>query len=255
MRSGPPPKEGGSPSPSPLLEVAGVELSYGPYRALFGVSFSVPPDSTVALVGANGAGKTSLARAISGLVRPSRGKVLFAGREVTSWPAWKIARAGLCHVPEGRSVLGSLTVQDNLLLSFQHLPVRGGVTASLDRAYDSFPRLAERRHQLAGTLSGGEQRMLALGRALCLEPRLLVVDELSLGLSPAFVDELFAALEAIGKTGTTLLVIEQHVERVLRLADWAVVLEEGVVADQGPAASVIQMVSQLLARDERTAAR
>lgn len=232
-------------SSAPLLELSGVDLSYGPYRALFGVSFTVSARAAVALVGSNGSGKTSVARVVSGLVRARAGSIRFDGRDVTRWPAWRIARAGLVHVPEGRSVLGSLTVEENLLLGLEGLAGRHGGAGALERAYSMFPRLSDRRRQLAGTLSGGEQRMLALGRAVAVPEQLLVVDELSLGLSPTVVDEIFSGLREILASGTSLLVIEQHVERVLALAERVVVLAHGRVVGEGPAGELAGVLSSL----------
>ena len=229
-----------------LLELCDVELSYGPYRALFGVSFTVPERSAVAIVGSNGAGKTTVARVASGLVRASGGTVWFDGHDITRWPAWRIARAGLVHVPEGRSVLASLSVEENLLLAFESLGSRPEEAAALERAYGSFGRLGKRRHQLAGTLSGGEQRMLALARALALPQRLLVIDELSLGLAPPVVDEILVVLKQILAAGTSLLVIEQHLERVIDLAQRVVVLVRGRVAHEGPASDLSGGVLSLL---------
>lgn len=228
-----------------LLELHDVQASYGPYRALFGVSFSVAEHSAVALVGSNGSGKTTVARVVSGLVRPSAGSVVFDGREVTRWPPWRIARAGLVHAPEGRSVLASLTVEENLLLGLPRSVGRRGQDEVLERAYSAFRRLGERRRQPAGTLSGGEQRMLSLAKVLGRPQRLLVVDELSLGLAPAVVDDVFGALGQILASGTSLLVVEQHVERVLELADRVVVLAHGRVADEGSSAEVAADLSRL----------
>ena len=229
-----------------LLELRGVDVSYGPYRALFGVSFSVPAGSAVALVGPNGAGKTSVARVVSGLVHPQRGEVTFAGCTVTRWQPWRIARAGLLHVPEGRSVMASLTVEENLELALDHIGRRGDERAGLERAYGLFGHLADRRHQLAGTLSGGEQRMLALARAVALPRRLLVVDELSLGLAPSVVDELFGVLRSIVAEGTSLLLIEQHVEKALELADRVVVLVRGQVAVEGATSEVAALAAEMV---------
>jgi len=179
---------------APLLELRNVDAAYGPYRALFDVSFSVAESSSVALVGPNGAGKSTVARVVSGLVPATGGTVRFDGRDVTRLAPWRIARLGLAHAPEGRSVFATLTVEENLVLTFRRAVGPGGVPDLLDRAFVAFPRLGERRRQLAGTLSGGEQRMLALAKVLALPQRLLVVDELSLGLAPAVVDEVFVAL-------------------------------------------------------------
>lgn len=229
----------------PLLELHDVQASYGPYRALFGVSFCVPERSAVALVGSNGAGKSTVARVISGLVRASAGRIVFGGVDITRWPAWRIARAGLVHAPEGRSVFASLTVEENLWLAFSALGRRRQRQA-LESAYGAFERLARRRDQLAGTLSGGEQRMLTLAKVLAVPQRLLVVDEVSLGLAPAVVDEVFSALRQIMASGTSLLVVEQHLGRALEIADHVVVLVRGRVARQGPAGEVGEAVSGLL---------
>src|SRR5439155_7147898 len=179
------------PGGTPLLELRGVSAGYGPYRALFDVSLEVAEASTVALLGPNGAGKTTVARLCSGLVRPTAGRVVFAGAEITGRPPWRIARAGVSHAPEGRSVFASLTVEENLALELATLG-RRGMASALARAYDLFPQLSGRRRQLAGTLSGGEQRMLMLARVLAHPPRLLVVDELSLGLAPVVLEQVYA---------------------------------------------------------------
>lgn len=233
------------PGGPPLLELNDVEVAYGPYRALFGVSFAVPRRSAVALVGSNGAGKTTVARVISGLVRASAGSIRLDGTDVTRWPAWRIARAGLVHAPEGRSVFGSLTVEENLALAF-HDSRRRTEAEALERAYSAFQSLARRKDQLAGTLSGGEQRMLSLAKVLARPSRLLVVDELSLGLAPAVVDEVFAVLREILAAGTSLLVVEQHVERALELVQRVVLLARGRVLCEGPTAEVAADVTALL---------
>jgi len=233
----------------PLLELRNVEATYGPYRALFGVSFTVPQGSAVALVGSNGAGKSTVARVISGLVRASAGSIRFDGHDITRWPAWRIARAGIAHAPEGRSVFATLTVEENLLLAARSAGGGGRPGEALDRAFGAFGafgQLAERRHQLAGTLSGGEQRMLSLAKALVVPQRLLMVDELSLGLAPQAVDEVFDALRAIRDTGTSLLVVEQHLDRALSIADRAVVLVRGQVAAEGSLSEVQPAITQLL---------
>ena len=222
---------------SPILELRGVEAGYGPFRALFGVSLTVGAGDAVALVGANGAGKTTLARVASGLVAPSAGTVLVDGTEIGAGgpSAWRFVRAGVAHAPEGRSVFASLTVEENLALSFQRAFGRAGLAGALDRAYGLFPRLGERRGQLAGTLSGGEQRMLSLGRVLVESPRLLIADELSLGLAPMIVDQVFETLGRIRATGTALLIVEQQVAHALELCDRAAVLERGLITWHGPA--------------------
>ena len=219
---------------APILELRDVEAGYGPFRALFGVSLAVGPGEAVALVGANGAGKTTLARLASGLLAPSAGTVLVDGTDMAGASAWRFVRAGVAHAPEGRSVFATLSVEDNLALSFQRAFGRAGLAGSLDRAYELFPRLGERRTQVAGTLSGGEQRMLSLARVLVESPRLLIADELSLGLAPMVVDQVFETLGRISDAGTALLIVEQHVGHALELCDRAAVLEHGLITWQGP---------------------
>ncbi len=251
--TGDPPRPAAQGDGRPLLELRDVEASYGPYRALFGVTFSVPEGSAVALVGSNGAGKSTVARVVSGLVRAKAGTIRFAGHEITRWPAWRIARAGLAHAPEGRSVFASLTVEENLVLAARAL---GGQrpNGALDRAFSTFGQLAAHRHQLAGTLSGGEQRMLSLAKVLVVPQRLLVVDELSFGLSPAVVDEVFGTLKTIRDAGTSLLVIEQHLDRVLSISDRAVLLVRGRVAAEGTVAEVEPAIDRLLPAHPRWSA-
>jgi branched-chain amino acid transport system ATP-binding protein len=233
-------------TPEPLLELDNVDAAYASFRALFGVSFTVPEGSALALLGSNGAGKTSVARVISGLVTPTSGKLRFAGRDVTGLSAWRLARMGIAHAPEGRSVFASLSVEENLVLGFRQSLGRSGVPEALESAYDRFPRLAERRRQSAGTLSGGEQRMLSLARVFADPPRLLLVDELSLGLAPAIVDAVFDALAEIRDRGTTLVVIEQHVDRALTFAEYVVLLSQGRVVYRGLAAEIGDQVERLL---------
>ena len=222
---------------TPILELRDVEAGYGPFRALFGVSLAVGAGDAVALVGANGAGKTTLARVASGLLVPSAGSVLVDGAEIGAGgpSAWRFVRAGVAHAPEGRSVFASLTVEENLVLSFQRAFGRAGLAGVLGRAYELFPRLGERRTQLAGTLSGGEQRMLSLGRVLVESPRLLIADELSLGLAPMVVDQVFETLGRIRDAGTALLIVEQQVGHALELCDRAAVLEHGLITWHGSA--------------------
>jgi branched-chain amino acid transport system ATP-binding protein len=234
-------------SPSPVLELDQVSASYGRFRALFDVSFSVEPGRVTALLGRNGAGKSTVARVATGLVSPSSGRILISGEDVTGEPAWKIVGRGVAHAPEGRPVFATLDVEDNLRLTFFRQLPRKQVQAAIDRAYERFPRLAERRGQLAGTLSGGEQRMLALARVLAVPPKLLVVDELSLGLSPRVVDEVFRALREIRDSGSALLVVEQQVTRALELAEHVCVLRKGRVVFDGPTSEVSnELASELL---------
>ena len=234
-------------SPSPVLELDQVSASYGRFRALFDVSFSVEAGRVTALLGRNGAGKSTVARVATGLVSPSSGRILISGEDVTGESAWKIVGRGVAHAPEGRPVFATLDVEDNLRLTFFRQLPRKQVQAAIDRAYERFPRLAERRGQLAGTLSGGEQRMLALARVLAVPPKLLVVDELSLGLSPRVVDEVFRALREIRDSGSALLVVEQQVTRALELAEHVCVLRKGRVVFDGPTSEVSnELASELL---------
>ena len=230
----------------PLLRVDDVSASYGPFRAVFDVSFTVPERSAVALLGPNGSGKSTIARLCTGLIPVSAGRITFDGHDITGFPAWKVARLGIAHAPEGRSVFSTLTVEENLVLPFRQALGKQGMGAALERAYAAFPRLRERRRQLAGTLSGGEQRMLSLARVLANPPRLLVVDELSLGLAPIVVDEVFDTLAAIRDAGPSLLVVEQHVDRALGLADEAVLVSKGHVLRQGPVGEIEEFVDRLL---------
>ena len=230
----------------PLLELRNVEATYGPYRALFGVSFTVPQGSAVALVGSNGAGKSTVARVISGLVRASAGSVRFDGHDITR------GRHGASPVPASptprRAGLCSPRSPWRRTCSWPPGPpaaVVGPARRSTGR-FGAFGQLAERRHQLAGTLSGGEQRMLSLAKVLAVPQRLLMVDELSLGLAPQAVDEVFDALRAIRDTGTSLLVVEQHLDRALSIADRAVVLVRGQVAAEGSLSEVQSAITQLL---------
>jgi branched-chain amino acid transport system ATP-binding protein len=228
------------------LELDGVSASYGPYRALFDVSFTIPAGTALALIGANGAGKSTVARVVSGLVPSTSGSVRFDGTDITTRPAFEIARMGLNHLTEGRSVFASLTVEENLVLPFRRALGRHGVAGALDQAYESFPALRDRRTQSAGTLSGGEQRMLALARVLVLHQKLLVVDELSFGLAPVIVDEVYQALAQVLAGGTSLLLIEQHVDRALVLADAVVVLNKGSVVYDGSVEGVEHHLSELV---------
>ena len=237
---------GPAPGDGPLLALRDVRAAYGPYEALFDVSLEVRTGRALALVGANGAGKSTVARVVSGLVPTTAGTITFDGHDITGRPAYEIARLGLSHLTEGRSVFASLSVEENLTLAFRRALGRKGVPDALARAYGAFPRLGERRGQSAGTLSGGEQRMLALARVLVLHQRLLVVDELSFGLAPAVVDDVYAALEQVLGSGTSLLLIEQHVDRALVLADDVVVLAKGRVVYDGPAAGAEGRVADLV---------
>ncbi|GAB2974200.1 MAG TPA: ABC transporter ATP-binding protein [Actinotalea caeni] len=216
------------------LAVEGLRVGYGRVEAVRGVDFVVPAGSLVTLVGANGAGKSSIINAISGVVRPRGGRILFEGRDITRTPAHRLVRDGLVQVPEGRQVLATLTVEENLLLGGWHTG-RGGIA----EVYDRFPVLGERRRSLAGTLSGGEQQMLAIGRALVARPRLILLDEPSMGLAPLVVDEVFAVIGEIRAAGTTVVLVEQNARRALRAADHGYVLASGEIVHSGPAAELL----------------
>jgi branched-chain amino acid transport system ATP-binding protein len=237
--------EGAGPS-GPVLELDGVSAAYGPFRALFGVSFAVPERSVTALLGPNGAGKTTVARVCSGLLAPTDGRILLEGEDITGAPAWRVARRGVVHAVEGRSVFASLSVEENLVLTFRQALGPGAVAPTLERAYGTFPRLGERRRQEAGTLSVGEQRMLSLARVLANPPRVLIADELSLGLAPVVVDEVYKVLGAIREAGASLLIVEQQVTRALQVADHAVVLGKGAVQYAGPVAELGDEAERLM---------
>jgi len=237
---------------SPALAVEHVSAAYGPYRALFDVTFSVPAGGVTALLGSNGAGKSTVARVVTGLLPSSAGTIRLDGTDVTGLPAYKVARAGSAHVPEGRGVFADLTVEENLKIAFHQRLGRKEVPAALERAYEAFPILGSRRKQQGGTLSGGEQRILSLAKVLVAPPRLLVADEISLGLAPLMVDAVYDGLRRINEAGTALLIVEQQVDRVLGLAATAVVLEHGAVAYDGPSDQALAAVERVLAsRGER----
>jgi branched-chain amino acid transport system ATP-binding protein len=237
-----------------VLTVRNISAAYGPYRALFDVSFRVPDGGVVALVGSNGAGKSTIARTLTGLVTATAGQVMFSGQDVTSLPAYRIARLGMAHVVEGRGVFSTLTVEENLTLAFRQRDGRSKLRDNLERAYTAFPILGERRRQMAGTLSGGQQRLLSLAKVLVVPSKVLVADELSLGLAPVVVDTVYEGLQEINRNGTALVVVEQQVHRVLRLANWAVVLNHGTVAYEGEPAGAEEAVETLMARREEAAA-
>ena len=238
---------------APLLELRDVEAGYGPFKALFGVSLAVEPGRVLTLLGSNGSGKTTIARVCSGLIEPSAGEVCFDGKSMTGRRAFQFARLGVTHAPEGRSVFASLTVQENLELSLLRSRGKHGVGPAIAEAYAMFPRLGDRHRQLAGTLSGGEQRMLSLARVLVDKPKLLIADELSLGLAPIIVDEVYATLGRIRDSGTTLLIVEQHVGHALAIADDVIVLIKGEVSFSGPVADLGDLSERLLAGGAATA--
>jgi len=223
-----------------LLRLERVSAAYGRIQALRGVSLEVPAGSVVALLGANGAGKTTTLRVISGLLRPTDGAVFFEGRRIDRLPPEAIVRLGVAHVPEGRQVFADLTVGENLILGAYARRDRRNVPADLERVFELFPVLRERRKQLAGTLSGGEQQMLAIGRALMARPRLLLLDEPSLGLAPMVAREIFRTVRRVNAEGTTVLLVEQDASRALQVAQTAYVLQTGQVVLWGPAAELRQ---------------
>ena len=222
-----------------LLEVDAVDVRYGAVPALRGVSLTVGPGETVALVGPNGAGKTSVLRAVSGLVPLAGGRVLVDGADVSSWAPHRRVRLGLAHVPEGRDLFPSLTVVENLRYGFWAKRREAAWSARLDEVFDWFPALRDRRDLAAGRLSGGEQQMLALGRALMSTPRLLLVDELSLGLAPVVVEQLFALLRQVNEAGTAVLVVEQYVPMALAHTDRAYVIAKGEIKVEKPSAELL----------------
>lgn len=225
-------------APESIIEVEEVTLSYGSGVALNAVSLSVSAGASTAVIGLNGAGKTSLARVLSGLVKPRSGRVLIDGWDATSRTPAEIRRLGVSYVPEGRGVHPSLTVYDNLRMATRWLERRGERRAALEQVFEMFPVLAGRRQQQAGTLSGGEQQMLALGRALAVPPKVLIADELSLGLAPKVVDAVFEHLYKVRASGVTVLLIEQFVHRALEFADSVVVLRMGEVVWNGTATGI-----------------
>jgi len=218
-----------------LLEVRDLEVAYGAARALFGVSFDVPRGSVTAVLGANGAGKSSLAAAIGGVVKPRAGTIVFDGQDITGIAAHKACKRGIAYVPENRNLFPHLSVRDNLWAQLRFSVPRSQRKAALERALELFPVLGERRNQHAGTLSGGEQQMLSLSRVLAAPPKLLIADEMSLGLAPKMVDLVFESLVRIRDEGVTVLLIEQYVERALGFADEAVILRHGLVGWRGHA--------------------
>ena len=221
-----------------LLEVEDLEAGYGPVTALHGISFEVDEGKIVTVLGPNGAGKTTTLRAISGMVRRS-GSIQFDGKDISGYSPERVARQAIAHVPEGRGTFTGLTVEENLRVGAYPRRERDGIKADIERCFGHFPRLEERRGQLAGSLSGGEQQMLAIARALMLRPRLMLLDEPSLGLAPNLTRELFAILERIARDeGVTLLLVEQNANLVLRFADYGYVLEAGSIVLSGAAEEI-----------------
>jgi branched-chain amino acid transport system ATP-binding protein len=221
----------------PILGVESLAVSYGRVQAVRGVSFRAEPGQLVTLVGANGAGKSSVINAVSGMLRPSGGRITFEGQDVTRTPAHKLVARGLVQVPEGRQILGTLTIEENLLMGAWR--TGGAGQRSIDAMYDRFPVLAERRALPAGTLSGGEQQMLAIARALVAAPKVMLMDEPSMGLAPKIVDEVFRVIGEIRASGTTVVLVEQNARRALRAADHGYVLQSGEVVHSGTAAELL----------------
>ena len=221
-----------------MLEVNGLNVYYGLIHALHDVSFHVDEGEVVALIGANGAGKTTILHTVSGLLSAKSGSVVFEGKDITRKPGHSIVKLGMGHVPEGRRVFAGLTVAENLRMGAYTRPT-AEIAASLKEVYEWFPRLEERKHQPAGTLSGGEQQMLAMGRAMMSKPRILLLDEPSMGLSPLFVGEVFKIIEKVSAAGTTVLLVEQNAKKALSIADRAYVLETGNIIKEGVASELL----------------
>ncbi|MFD9901126.1 ABC transporter ATP-binding protein [Mesorhizobium sp. NPDC059025] len=222
-----------------LLEVTDLEVAYGDVRALWGVSIHVDAGSVVAIVGANGAGKTTLLKAVSGLIPAKRGEIKLSGTSLLGRLPEDITRLGIAHVPEGRGLFRQMTVLENLELGAFQPKARVNMKRALEKAYELFPRLKERTGQKAGSLSGGEQQMLAIARATMSEPSLLILDEPSIGLSPLVVQQMFQLIEALHKQGVTILLVEQNIHQALKIADYAFVLKTGELAMQGTGAELI----------------
>jgi branched-chain amino acid transport system ATP-binding protein len=223
----------------PLLSVDGLDLFYGDAQALAGVTLEVAPREIVASVGANGAGKSSLIRTIHGIERPGAGRIHFDGNDITGWPSHRVCEAGIGHVAEGRQVFPNLSVLENLEMGATPRRARSAEKATLSRVFDMFPRLAERRRQAAGTLSGGEQQMLAIGRCLMGQPSLIMFDEPSLGLAPTIVAEVLRIVRVLNEEGLTILLVEQNVVASLRIAHRAYVLENGRIELSGSGAELL----------------
>ena len=218
-----------------ILEVKDLEVYYGVIQAIKGISFEVNQGEIIALIGANGAGKTTTLQTITGLIPPKAGKIFYEGSDITKIPGHRLVGMGIAHVPEGRRVFAKLTVLQNLKLGAYTRKDKGEVEESLNMIYRRFPRLEERKNQMAGTLSGGEQQMLAMGRALMSHPKLIVMDEPSMGLSPIYVNEIFDIIQKINSDGTRVLLVEQNAKKALAIANRAYVLETGTIALSGDA--------------------
>ena len=223
-----------------MLEVRDLQVYYGMIHAIKGISFDVNQGEVIALIGANGAGKTTTLHTITGLLAPKSGSVLFEGKDITKVPAHKIVSMGMAHVPEGRRVFAELSVYENLKMGAYTRKDKKEIEESLANVYKRFPRLEERKNQMAGTLSGGEQQMLAMGRALMSKPKIILMDEPSMGLSPIFVNEIFDIIRAVSESGTTVLLEEQNAKKALSISDRAYVLETGTITMSGKAKDLLE---------------
>ncbi len=222
-----------------MLTVKDLVVNYGVIQALKGISFEVEEGEVIALIGANGAGKTTTLQTISGMLTPTSGSVILESEDITKIPGHKIVSMGMAHVPEGRRVFAQLTVLENLKMGAFTRSDKKEIANTLEKVYTSFPRLKEREKQLAGTLSGGEQQMLAMGRALMSRPRIILMDEPSMGLSPIYVEEIFSIIQDISKAGTTVLLVEQNAKKAFSIADRAYVLETGKIVLSGKASDLM----------------
>ena len=218
-----------------MLEVKGLQVYYGVIQALKDISFEVNQGEVIALIGANGAGKTTTLHTLTGLLPAKQGSIVFEGKDITKVPAHKIVEMGIAHVPEGRRVFSQLSVYENLIMGAYTRKDKKEIAENLENVYKRFPRLEERKNQRAGTLSGGEQQMLAMGRALMSNPKMIVMDEPSMGLSPIFVNEIFDIIEKVSASGTTVLLVEQNAKKALSIANRAYVLETGKIVLSGDA--------------------
>ena len=222
-----------------MLEVKDLQVYYGVIQALKGISFHVNQGEVIALIGANGAGKTTTLQTLTGILSPKSGSIVFEGKDLTRTPAHKIVEMGMAHVPEGRRVFADMSVYENLLLGAYTRKDKAEIAESLASVYKRFPRLEERKGQRAGTLSGGEQQMLAMGRALMSRPRIILMDEPSMGLSPIFVNEIFDIIREVSESGTTVLLVDQNAKKALSIADRAYVLETGSITMDGKAEDLL----------------